>query len=106
MRKLRFLLPLPGLVLVLAVVLTLCPRPAAASFEELYARRYARQRDVSPNVDVMNYDYPLLREKARAILVVRAEDDMTVEAGAGYSRGNKYNERDVRRYWKPRTPAG
>lgn len=104
MRKLRFLLPLPGLVLVLAVVLTLCPRPAAASFQELYARRYARQRDVSPNVDVMNYDYPLLREKARAILVVRAEDDMTVEAGAGYSRGNKYNERDVRRYWKPRTP--
>lgn len=104
MRKLRFLFPVLGLLLVLATVSALCPRSAAASFTAYYARLFARQRNVGPIVEVADRPYPALLNTAKAVLVVRAEDDLSVEAGTGYSRGDKYNERDLRRYWKPRTP--
>ena len=105
MRKLRFLLPLPGLVLVLAVVLTLCPRPAAASFEELYARRYPKQMYVGPDLDLAVYDYPRLLEQAGEVLVVTPETELA-PGGTGFSLDRDYTGTNLRlkyRFWDART---
>lgn len=90
MGKLRVVLPLLELALTLWLVPALCPWPPAESMEEYYTRLYPQHLCVGPVVDQVVYDYPRLKEEARAILVVTPEEPLTGAAGSGYSVNEHY----------------
>ena len=85
-RLFRVLLPILGLALVLAALLLYreYTRPLPESLEEYYLRLYPNQLYVGPDLDKVMYTYPQLLEKAKAVLVVEAEDDLP-QTGTGYS---------------------
>lgn len=105
-RFLRALLPILGLAMVLSALgLYRYYGQIPKTMKEYYLRLYPRQR-YAEDIDRIRYDYPMLQAKARTVLIVTPEGDLTPGAGKGYSRRSDYAGTDLRvkyRAWDPRT---
>ena len=95
--KKRILFACLALVLALGTVRALCPRPPAESMKEYCARLYPQLVFAGDSIlEHMVYDYPMLRDKAAAVLVVTPEEALAEAAGSGYSVRESYTGTDPR----------
>ena len=111
-KLLRVLLPILGLALVFSA-LAICRYcgqeryygQIPSTLKEYYSRLYPEQR-YAQDVDRIQYDYPTLMSKARTVLIVTPEEDISPGAGKGYSQDKNYAGTNLRvkyRAWDPRT---
>ena len=102
----RVLLPILALALVLSALgLYRYYAQKPKTLVEYYARLYPQNRYAEYN-ERIRYDYPMLQAKAKTVLIVTPEGDLTPGAGKGYSRRSDYAGTDLRvKYlvWDPRT---
>ena len=106
-RLLRVLTPILGLALVFAALglYREYSRPLPKTLEEYYRRLYPNQLYVGPDLDKVIYDYPQLLEKAKAVLIVTPEEDLT-QTGTGFTEDKSYagtNPRLKYNFYRPRT---
>ena len=105
-KLLRVLLPILGLALVLsALVLCRYYGQIPSTLKEYYSRLYPEQW-YAEDLDRMQYDYPTLMSKARTVLIVTPEGELSPGAGKGYSQDKNYAGTNLRvkyRAWDPRT---